>query len=464
MKKSLVTIAFLAACVALVSTVSCTPHRAYRVPMDEIRTSSQRLRDDAAHRAEVEKHSIEEHSEFSLGFVEFDDQGDLWEPRQVDALEEMIRAEGEGEGNPGVVIVVFVHGWKHNASVCDENVTCFREVLIGLDNAERLHAVESRTEPRRVVGVYLGWRGLSVTPKILKEFSFYARKATAHRVGDGRVVEVLSRLEVLRDQLNADGGRSRLVIVGHSFGGAVTFSALSNLFEDRLARSLAQSSEDDVIASFGDLVVLVNPAFEAARYSSIHNQSFARREYSPLQPANLMVVTSESDTATKKAFPAGRYLATIFAKTQDAEQKKALRTAVGHYKPYRTHFMQEADARGSLLPDVEEMTGEARGAADCICSYIEVGSLTSEQIELAAGVKRDGYAGVDFDKIDDDSPDNNPFPMVGTTDTVVTAHNGIYNRVFIDFLRSYVLEMEERRDEIDLLAEEAAAEDDGSGF
>ena len=201
--------------------VACTPKRAYRVPEKRIQTSIVEIRDSAVHRAEVERHSVEEHPDFALAFLEFDDRGHLWEPTQVESAERLILEEAGGEQGPGVVVVVFAHGWKHNASICDENVVCFREVLTGLDNLERVQAAASGYEPRRVVGVYLGWRGLSVKPRLLKELTFYKRKATAHRIGEGDVLGVFGRLEALRDRLNATADRSRLIIVGHSFGGAL---------------------------------------------------------------------------------------------------------------------------------------------------------------------------------------------------------------------------------------------------
>ena len=43
-------------------------------------------------------------------------------------------------------------------------------------------------------------------------------------------------------------------------------------------------------------------------------------------------------------------------------------------------------------------------------------------------------AGVDLQPTDPDAAGLNPFIMIGTTDEVVTHHNGMYNRVFIDFL------------------------------
>jgi len=424
---------------------ACTQKRPYRVPDQRIRTSILEITDDEAHRAEVQRHSIEEHPDFALAFVEFDDQGTLPNPAQLDSAESLILEEAGGEQGPGAVVVVFVHGWRHNASVCDENVVCFREVLTGLDNLERLQAAASGYEPRRVVGVYLGWRGLSAKMPGPREFTFYKRKAAAHRIGEGDVLEVFLRLEEVRDRLNANANRSRLVIVAHSFGGAMVYSALSSLFEERMANTPAGVPVQGV----GDLVVLINPAFEAARYTSIHEMSSARAEHATQQSAALVVVTSESDSATRKFFRLGRKLATLFVRGLTKEEKQQTRTAVGHYEPYRTHWMEPASSRGELLPDIVERTPkEARGSRGCHCRFIEVGSLSEAEIEISADTVDPEsmiFAGVDLQPTDPDAAGLNPFIMIGTTDEVVTHHNGMYNRVFIDFLRSFVVQMEMRR-------------------
>ena len=59
------------------------------------------------------------------------------------------------------IIVTFVHGWKHNADYCDNNMCCFRDMLRQISKLDEHYSIN---EPRRrVVGVYLGWRGLSLT-------------------------------------------------------------------------------------------------------------------------------------------------------------------------------------------------------------------------------------------------------------------------------------------------------------
>ena len=211
-------------------------------------------------------------------------------------------------------------------------------------------------------------------------------------------------------------------------------------------------------------MILVNPAFEASLYSGIHELSLARDEYSPRQPAVLFVISSETDTATKTAFPIGRSFSTLFQRTRSAEQKQALKTTLGNYEPYRTHTARQLSAeaargeRSQFLPDVIEFTqGEARGARDCLCRYIDTQILSDRDIQLYAERlavdrratrrrlgERQEYGGVEMQRVNADIPPYLPFLVVGATDDIVTQHNGIYNQLFIDFMRAFLLEMDER--------------------
>ncbi len=177
--------------------------------------------------------------------------------------------------------------------------------------------------------------------------------------------------------------------------------------------------------------------------------SVARGEYATPQPAALVIVTSESDNATRKMFPRGRKLSTLFKWGLPKEEKQRRRTAVGHYVPYRTHWVEPASSRGQLLPDIVERTPEeARGVQDCICSYVDIASMDEGEVEIAADTTNPEsmiFAGVEMQPTLPDNPALNPFIVIGTTDEVVTNHNGIYNRIFIDFLRSFVIQMDMRK-------------------
>jgi dienelactone hydrolase len=98
---------------------------------------------------------------------------------------------------------------------------------------------------RKVVGIYIGWRGLSFDAgEIAEDLTFWTRMATAHRVAERAVREVLSRAKALRDAVDAaswpghqDHRNTRLVTIGHSFGGLIVYTALSQYFIDRAVQT-----------------------------------------------------------------------------------------------------------------------------------------------------------------------------------------------------------------------------------
>ena len=231
-----------------------------------------------------------------------------------------------------------------------------------------------------------------------------------------------------------------------------------------LLKAVEHTDDAVLITDQTGRIQYVNPAFEASLYSGIHKLSLARDDYSPQQPAALFVISSETDTATGKAFPIGRHLSTLFQRTRSPEQKKALTTSLGNYAPYQTHAARKipADtARGEpsqLLPDVVELAkGQARGAGDCQCSYIDTQTLSDRDIQRYAdrladyrlttdrqSGERQEYGGVEIRRVNETIPSYLPFLVVGATDDIVTQHNGIYNQLFIDFMRAFLLEMDGR--------------------
>jgi hypothetical protein len=289
--------------------------------------------------------AIEETSNYLLGFVEFDDHGWLWDRAQMNAVLQRIRDE---DAKRGLLILVFAHGWKHNAAYDDENVGSFRAVLKEMQDVENLNSAQSDPPrpPRKIVGLYLGWRGLSQKMPVLKEFTFWERKNTAHAVGQGAVSEVLVELDKIRKasrlKYKEDAAQNRrqptmLVTVGHSFGGAVIYSAVAPFLEERLIETVDSQGQEQPPQGFGDLVVLINPAFEAARFQVLKNSS-DQRSFGTNQPATLAIFTSKGDWATGLAFPAGRFVSTLFEKCRrDEPQYVPNLKAVGHYGPYITH-------------------------------------------------------------------------------------------------------------------------------
>ena len=145
-----------------------------------------------------------------------------------------------------------------------------------------------------------------------------------------QLVELLTRLDRMRQELNAaKKDTSRLVVLAHSLGATLVFEALANVFKNRLTEvwpGVDVDGSSRVIRGFGDLVVLVNPAFEAERWRPIHELTSTYAGFSMSQRPVLVVVGSETDSTTATWFPFGQWVATLFESTRDAEQRRALRS------------------------------------------------------------------------------------------------------------------------------------------
>jgi hypothetical protein len=288
-------------------------------------------------------HAVIESTPFyKLGYVEFDDQGWFWNTNQLLAVQQMIRTEagiGQPDNPQGIVMVLFVHGWKNNAATDDTNVNTFRTTLQYLRAAE---LAQTNHAPRKIVGVYAGWRGLSAEWEPAKELSFWERKNTAQKVGGyGALVELLTDLESLQKDSNTQwlapsAPRTELIIVGHSFGADAVYSAISDIVTERFVDTVQRSK---LLKPLGDQVILLSPAFEASRHYNLNQMAVSTGQYPANQRPVLSMFTSEGDWATHYFFPLGRFFSTVFEKNRDAAQRKANRQAVGWFQPFITHHL-----------------------------------------------------------------------------------------------------------------------------
>jgi hypothetical protein len=367
---------------------------------------------------------------YLLGFIELDDQGLLFDRNQMDAVLDEIDDRAKEKD---LLIVVFMHGWKHSAAPEDENIEDFRHVLARLSEAEAYISGASKgiPQPREVFGVYIGWRGESLTVPLLKNLTFWERKNTAHKVGHVGLTEVLLKLERVKEE--APGSGTRLAVIGHSFGGAAVYAALSQILEARFVRGLASPGAESPcrnaqVGGFGNLVVLINPAFEALLFTPMSDMSAECVSYSTAQLPVLAILTSEADDATRRAFPVGRWFSTFFEKATDdttqryngttgqqqvIDQNKANIIAVGHFAPYRTHELHAADARPNVF--------DVRNA------WVE--DQPGNKIEFKGSVLVRS----------DDSAGRNPYLIVRVDQEIIPDHNAIYDDRLQEFVKQLIL-------------------------
>jgi tetratricopeptide (TPR) repeat protein len=257
-------------------------------------------------------HGFMKGAPYELAIVEFDDQGRCYDRGQMDAVAERLEALAPYDppvAGEDVILVVFVHGWQHDARSDDDNLWAFRTLLSQTVEYERAHASPG-VAPRPVLGVFVGWRGLSEfgLGDVVADATFWSRQAAGQRVAAGSVRELFGRLRHYRNRQQKRGGNPLLVIVGHSFGGMIVFSAL--------AQSLIQAASAPVgimTPEFADLVLLVNPAIEGARYIPIYDlvTSAAFKARTTKQLPVFICAQAENDQPVGMVFPLGNGLHAI---------------------------------------------------------------------------------------------------------------------------------------------------------
>lgn len=472
--------------------------------------------------------------EYLFASVEFDDQGWFWDRRQMEVLLRQLYEDEDQE----YLIFAHAHGWQHNADACDNNVICLQRLLERMDISEKHFAEEGPRlakkydlpesyqqprKPRKIVGVYISWRGKSGSIPRVRAATFWNRKRVGNRVGIGSVTELLMRLNDFRRYKNPrrETDRTQLVISGHSFGGQVIYRAiapslieragfmdepqirlqrvtdaiergetspevLQKLLEEDLQK-FQETSRDygySTANSIGDLVVLVNPAFEGSAYESLQFTA-TNRCYPGRQRPSMLVVTSTADSATRRVFPLGRALSNSLTDTRSdckQDQRRAIFHTVGHLDRYKTHDLLFKDAARDMTE--EETPEEARNPADegCDCPYLKrtdqldienmrrldteffdelirirkevalkpdailepgyAEALTSmdEFVEARYGKDRSGNEMLLVRSGDDgDHPyaANYPYLVVSTNKDFIPSHSSIYGEHFTDFLRHF---------------------------
>ena len=143
---------FLPSLLGLIFLSGCVAHKQYRSDYTPCVSASPETQGASRSIQEYQDNGAPD-QQYLLGFVEFDDKGQLWDRAQMRKLLDRIAAESASQD---VLMMVFVHGWKHSAKAGDENIKSFRRTLKRLSAMESQLAVLAAIEPRKVVGIYLG--------------------------------------------------------------------------------------------------------------------------------------------------------------------------------------------------------------------------------------------------------------------------------------------------------------------
>ncbi len=263
----------------------------------------------------------------SVAFIEFSNEGSPFDQSNIDAVFSKID-DLRQQSSKSLLMVVFIHGWHHNAQQDDKNVIEFKDFLRALQKEEQSLNVGN---PRTVLGIYMGWQGKSTEIDIVNFLSYSKKKELALKTGKKSVTGILKRLSSIR----TSDPKSRLILVGHSFGGGVLYSAI----KDELIEKI-QNSKGGEAKVFGDLVILMNPAVEAERFEYIHE--VMGKTFPKCTPLAMASFTSEADTALSDEFPKGMKI--FYRKKMKGDSSDDLKkTPYGLYEEFRNYELRIDD-------------------------------------------------------------------------------------------------------------------------
>lgn len=373
----------------------------------------------------------------------------------------------------GGILITFVHGWHHSPHVCDSNLACFRRVLDSVASSP-----EARSRP--VVGVYVGWRGESVTPPGLNLTTLWSRKSVAEDIGRKGGTQLLARLHELWSRKNKEGCETTMVTVGHSLGGAFLLSALKGSLtgeiegvtypDGTVQKGLRVVSTEHVRDNaadgkaqrgrFGDLVVLVNPAIDAnvfgpfdqdlrdRRKGAVPEGPYTRKnppekhlDYAADQLPVMMVVASSADKSVRWLFPVGQWVAPWT--NWHVFDKASASLGLGHYGPQVTHSLTYEGPRVDVSPG--RCDCRASAAADVkVEGEVDLRTIRQELTVLVREPKAEAQKGALSFAVTDRRlryrgwDANSPYLVVATDADVISGHNDIFNPIFTSFLTKYI--------------------------
>src|SRR5260370_4458379 len=227
---------------------------------------------------------------YKVAFVEFGEQGSYQDPTQLQNALALIR------DTPQPLVITYVHGWQNNVESGD--VQSFESLLARLNRA---HAI--RNVGFHVVGVYLGWRGKLTPVPVLKEISFWNRKATAERLASN--YDCYDAIASISEEARRKGrGNQYTVLLGHSFGGLIVERSVAHAIN---AEIHGHAAADRSMPA--DLVIAVNPASDSILARQMIAALYSRKTEGtrPL----FVSITSTGDWATGGFFPIGTGLASV---------------------------------------------------------------------------------------------------------------------------------------------------------
>lgn len=331
---------------------------------------------------------------YALSFIEMSDRRRLQQPAQLTALRAHLqRQSAQGRQN---YVIAFVHGWRHDAALGDNDLRKFRTLLGYARSALNTRCVLGGTYcDAALTGVFVAWRGRSFAEPVLAAdggLNPLALIAAPTLWDRKRQSESLSTvlgqvLDNIQAQLRLAPGRAdadKFLIFGHSLGG----NMLADLMEVRAEAAIeahpvaGRGQQPRAMAPpLGDLVVLINPAAEARKWTSIQQQM---REKVGLARADNQLTAQTDDGLDEPLWERLQPWRTMFPLDQRPVYLSI--TATDNWAGFETGGRKVAydTATGTLFPLATALAGERTPEGRHAIGHLFPRYATASQLESPA--------------------------------------------------------------------------------
>jgi hypothetical protein len=224
-----------------------------------------------------------------LAFIEFGEQGSYQDPSQLQNAVDLIKR------TPRPLVITYVHGWHNDAG--SANVAKFSDWLSEISQTQLI-----RSSGFHLIGVYLGWRGEITSVPVVRQLTFYNRKAAAERLASNfDCYDAIAAISQAAREAHG-AGEQYTVLIGHSFGGLVVERAVAHAIN---AEMHGHAAADRSLPA--DLILMVNPASDSILARQMIAALYSR--HTENSRPFLVSLTSTADAATGLAFPLSTSLA-----------------------------------------------------------------------------------------------------------------------------------------------------------
>lgn len=218
---------------------------------------------------------------WELAYAEFKDDGSAWDALQTKGIVDLIE-EAKSDNDGAAVVVLYVHGWKNNARAATpptrKDVEKFHTALNAIAAIPGVSRLRDGDRLPPLVGVYIGWRGSTATVEPFKTLTMWPRRSAARRVGRGASFDTMDL--IIRTAKPSADDRTRVILLGHSFGARVLENAVDGVDADNAREGAMRAWQRSITAAAGprspsppvDLIGFVN----AATQSSISGETIGR--------------------------------------------------------------------------------------------------------------------------------------------------------------------------------------------